>query len=135
MLFARRCLLLLFVASLAGGCVSRQPAPPPAEPVAAALTFRPLHGFVDQAEFDAIDALLARADRGPAVVLGYDTPIFESYYLEIDDRQRVLGGIGGYGFRGLGFFGGGGLSSGRVYDTYDRREVTVRSFDRVRPTP
>jgi len=81
-----------------------------------------------------LDARLARAGRGATALLGYDSPTITTYLLDIDDRQLLLGGVGGFGY-GYGSFGYGvgGYHGSRVYDRVDRRTRSVTTFTRTRP--
>jgi hypothetical protein len=96
-------------------------------PAAAALAYeRPWLQTMEPAGRLDLDAQLARSERGPAALLGFDSPTFESLYVRTNDRQ-VLGGTGG-GFYSPYYGYGSGW-----YDRYDRRAISQRSFTRVRP--
>ena len=99
-----------------------------ARPAAALVLDPPLTRELDQDRFaDALD----RTGRGAAASLGYDSPVIETSFVYVDDRQGFfgadLGGYGGYGYGGYGFGFGG------RYDNYERRAVSTREFTRVRP--
>ncbi len=139
-------LVLLSTCLLAGaGCAFREAPPPVTDadgylPAAsAALAYDPpLYLALDAGEADQLDAQLARYERGPAALLGYDTPTVSTYWRRVDDRQYLLGsgsyGYGGFG-RGHRGYGWGGAATGRsgIFDLYLRREVSTSDFTRVRP--
>ena len=74
-------------------------------------------------------------------MLGYDSPTVTTYYLRVDDRQRVGGSAGGFGgfggggafIPGHGYLGGGAGGGGGFFDLYARRAVAESTFTRVRP--
>ncbi len=127
------CLVTLLGVGCAGSDKQEQAV---AQPVAAsALAYAPPMVQRFPADLsDALDARLARAGRGETALLGYDSARISTYLLDIDDRQRVIGGIGGWGggFRGFGF-GGSSIGIGRSYDDVSVRQRVLSTFDRVRP--
>ncbi len=126
-------ILLLLIAGLVTGCrSSRDVAAMPQPTAAAALAFAPpAFDRMPAMEREDLDAQLARYGRGPTALMGYDSPTVETYFLQVDDRQWFSSSTGGYG---LGLYGYGyyGSTSG-WYDSYQRRAITTRSFERVRP--
>lgn len=126
--------------SVALGCASSEPAEhvdrdgyrPSA---AAALAYDPpVYLAMSPAEREELDGQLARFGRDESSLLGYDTPTVSTYYLRVDDRQRILGPSGGFGYYGGfgGFYGGYG-GFGSYGDDYSRRAIVTESFERVRP--
>ena len=98
-----------------------------ARPAAALVFDPPATQYVDP---DRLADALDRDGRGNSAVLGYDSPVVETSYVYVDDRQGFFGADLGYGFGGYGYgFGGFG---GR-YDNYERRAVSTREFVRSRP--
>ena len=107
-----------------------------ARPAAALVFDPPASRFLDG---DRLADALDRTGRDEAAVLGYDSPIIETSYVYIDDRQGFYGYPGGgFAFGGYGYGGGFGFSGysggfGGGYDSYQRRAITTREFVRVRP--
>lgn len=129
---------------LAAGCASKKQQALPVVDAdgylpanAAALAYDPpLYLALDAGEADALDAQLARYERGPSSLLGYDSDTVSTYYGVADDRQYLIGngsiGLGrGYGFGRFGAGYGGGRSG--IFDLYYGRDVSTRDFTRVRP--
>ena len=102
-----------------------------ARPAAALALDPPLTRELDQ---DRLADALDRTGRDAAAVLGYDSPVVETSFVYVDDRQGFFGADLGLGYGGYGFGGyGGGLGFGGRYDNYERRAVSTREFTRVRP--
>lgn len=111
---------------LAAGCASRGESQGPqplrtgdgyiARPAAALVYAPPL---VREMEPGELDAVLARAGRGEAALLGYDLPTVSTYFLRVEDEQGFYGWGHGFGYGGR-------------FDDYDRTAITTRSFVRYR---
>ncbi|MEM1013491.1 MAG: hypothetical protein AAGI46_14880 [Planctomycetota bacterium] len=80
-----------------------------------------------------LEARLARAGRAETALLGFDSPSVTLFVSEIDDRQRILGGFGGFGGHYSGGPGRFTTHGGRVYDTYWQRDRSITAFERTRP--
>jgi hypothetical protein len=111
------------------GCATSDDEASPVTPAAAALAYAPPAFREATIDFRLdFDGRLARADRGPAVFLGFDSPRVSTLDLLVVDRQNVF--VLGAGPRRFGY--GWGLG-GSFVDNYSRRAVQTSAVTRIRP--